>query len=317
MIWECYTRTWGHKVSSIQELSLWCFCLLSILVENEVNLEAVQTTETGLGQVAICRTYLEFTLKKYKYMWFSKYIMSLGSMCIFTNLWVYLSFSLRSLLGCTRSCSQLYSIEFFTIFRPLKLLPFLRLLEDICGCFSLPWPIFLILFFFFFSVFILLHYLVTISIFPLPWCESWTVKKAERRRVDAFELWCWRRLLRVPWTARRSYQFILKDISPGISLEGMTKAETPVLWPPHVTSWLIGKDSDAGRDGGQEEKGTTEDEMAGWHHWLDGRESGWTPGVGDGQGGLACFDSWGQKESDRTERLIWSDLILVPASTLK
>ena len=87
------------------------------------------------------------------------------------------------------------------------------------------------------------------------------------------------------------------------------KAETPVLWPSHGKSWLIGKDSDAGRDWGQEEKGTTEDEMAGWHHWLDRRESGWTPGIGDGQGGLACCDSWGRKESDTTERLIWSDLI--------
>ena len=73
------------------------------------------------------------------------------------------------------------------------------------------------------------------------------------------------------------------------------KAETPVLWPPHAKSWLIGKDSDAGRDWGQEETGTTEDEMAGWHHWLDGRESGWTLGVGDGQGGLACCDSWGRR----------------------
>jgi len=87
------------------------------------------------------------------------------------------------------------------------------------------------------------------------------------------------------------------------------KAETPILRPPYAKSWLIGKDSDAGRDWGQEEKGTTEDEMAGWHHWLDGRESGWTLEVGDGQGGLACCDSWGHKESDTTERLIWSDLI--------
>ena len=86
------------------------------------------------------------------------------------------------------------------------------------------------------------------------------------------------------------------------------KAETPVLWPPHVKSWLIGKDSDAGRDWGQEEKGTTEDEMSGWHHWLDGRESEWTPGVGDGQGGLACCDSWGRKESDTTEWLNWTEL---------
>ena len=86
------------------------------------------------------------------------------------------------------------------------------------------------------------------------------------------------------------------------------KAETPVLWPPHEKSWLIGKDSDAGRDWGQEEKGTAEDEMAGWRHWLDGRESGWTLGVGDGQGGLACCDSWDCKESDMTERLNWTEL---------
>ena len=85
------------------------------------------------------------------------------------------------------------------------------------------------------------------------------------------------------------------------------KAETPVLWPPHTKSWLTGKDSDAGRDWGQEEKGMTEDEMAGCHYWLDGCESGWTPGVGDGQGGLACCNSWGRKESDTTERLNWTE----------
>ena len=88
------------------------------------------------------------------------------------------------------------------------------------------------------------------------------------------------------------------------------KAETPVLWPLHAKTWLIGKDFDAKRYWGQE-KWTTEDEMAGWHHWLDGCESEWTPGVGDGQGGLVCCDSWGRKESDTTERLIWSDLIIV------
>jgi len=86
------------------------------------------------------------------------------------------------------------------------------------------------------------------------------------------------------------------------------EAETPVLWPPHAKSWLIGKDSDAGRVWGQDEKGATEDEMAGWHHLLDGCESGWTPGVGDGQGGLACCDSWGCKELDMTERLNWTEL---------
>ena len=77
------------------------------------------------------------------------------------------------------------------------------------------------------------------------------------------------------------------------------------------TSWLIGKDSDAGRDWGQKEKGITEDEMAGWHHWLAGPESEWTPGVGDGQGGLACCDSWGRKESDMTEQLNWTELTQV------
>ena len=85
----------------------------------------------------------------------------------------------------------------------------------------------------------------------------------------------------------------------GVHWKADAKAETPVLWPPHVKSWLIGKDPDAGRDWGQE-KGTTEDEMAGWHHQLDGHEFLWTPGVGDGQGGLACCSSWGHKESDVT-----------------
>ena len=86
------------------------------------------------------------------------------------------------------------------------------------------------------------------------------------------------------------------------------KAETPVLWPPHVKFWLIGKDSDAGRHWEQEEKGTTEDEMAGWYHRLGGREFEWTPGDGDGQGGLACCNSWGRKESDMTEWLNWTEM---------
>ena len=85
------------------------------------------------------------------------------------------------------------------------------------------------------------------------------------------------------------------------------KVETPILWPPHVNSWFIGKDSDVGRDWGQEEKGTTDDETAGWHHRLDGHEYEWTLGVGDGQGGLACCNSWGHKESDKTERLNWTE----------
>ena len=152
--------------------------------------------------------------------------------------------------------------------------------------------------------------LVKAMVFPVViyGCDSWTVKKAEHRRIDAFELWCWRRLLRVPWTARRSNQSILKT-NPGCSLEGlMLRLKLPILRPPHAKSWLIGKDSDAGRDWGQEEKGTTEDEMAGWHHWLDAHECGWTPGVGDAQGGLVCCDSWGHKELDTTERLNWTEL---------
>ena len=95
------------------------------------------------------------------------------------------------------------------------------------------------------------------------------------------------------------------------------EAATPILWPPDAKSWLTGKDPDAGRDWGQEEKGTTEDEMVGWHHWLDGRESGWTPGVGDGLGGLACCGSWGRKESDTAEWLKWTELNAMLVSVIQ
>ena len=139
-------------------------------------------------------------------------------------------------------------------------------------------------------------------------CESWTIKTPEHRRIDAFNLWCWRRLLRVPWTSRRSNQSILKEIGPGISLEGLMLKLKLQYFGHLMQSWLIGKDSDAGRDCGQEEKGRTEDETAGWHHWLDGCEFEWTPGVGDGQGGLACCNSWSHKESETTERLNWTEL---------
>ena len=104
-------------------------------------------------------------------------------------------------------------------------------------------------------------------------CESWTVKKAEHQRIGAFELWCWRRLLRVTSTARRANESILKEISPGCSLEGMMlKLKLQYFGHLMPKYCLIGKISDAGRDWGQEEEGTTEDEMAGWHHRLDGRE---------------------------------------------
>ena len=154
-------------------------------------------------------------------------------------------------------------------------------------------------------------HLVKAMVFPVVMygCESWTGKKAEHWRIDAFELWCWRRLLRVPWTAGRSNQSILKKISPGISLEGMM-IKLELQYFGHLMRRVdsLEKTLMLGRDCGQEEKGTTEDEMAGWHHWLDGRESEWTPGVGDGQGGLSCCDSWGCKESDMTERLNWTEL---------
>ena len=132
--------------------------------------------------------------------------------------------------------------------------------------------------------------LVKAMVFPVViyGCESWTIKKAEHQRIDTFELWCWRRLLRVPWTARRSNQSILKEISPGCSLEGLM-LKLKLQYFGHLVQR-------AGEDWGQEEKERTENEMAGWHHQLNGHGFGWTPGVGDGQGGLACYGSWARKE---------------------
>ena len=114
-----------------------------------------------------------------------------------------------------------------------------------------------------------------------------------------FNYWEWQNTLFFQLTTKEALFFNLH--------KNDAEAETPVLWPPHVKSWLIGKDSDAGRDWGQEEKRMTEDETAGWHHQFYGREFEWTPQVGDGQGGLACCDSWGHKESDTTERLNWTE----------
>ena len=121
-------------------------------------------------------------------------------------------------------------------------------------------------------------------------CESWTVNKAECWRIDAFELWCWRRLLRVPWTARRS---INPKGNQCWTFIGRTdaEAEAPILWPPDVKNWLTGKDPDAGQDWRQEEKGRTEDVMVGWRHWL-GQEFEQALGTGGGQGGLACCSPW-------------------------
>ena len=119
-------------------------------------------------------------------------------------------------------------------------------------------------------------HLVKAMVFPVVvyGCESWTVKKAERQRIDAFELWGWRRLLRVPWTARRSNQSILKQISPGCSLEGMM-LRLKLQYFGHLMRRVDSLEKTLMLGGrGQEEKGTTEDEMAGWHHRLDGHEFG-------------------------------------------
>ena len=154
-------------------------------------------------------------------------------------------------------------------------------------------------------------HLVKAMIFPVVMygCESWTVKKAECRRNDAFNLWCWRRLLRVPWTARRSSQSILKEISPGCSLEEMM-LKLKLQYFGHLMRRVDSVEkTDAGRDWGQEEKGMTEDEMVGMHHRLDGHEFGWTLVIGDGQGGLVCCGSWDCKESDTTEWLNWIEIL--------
>ena len=151
--------------------------------------------------------------------------------------------------------------------------------------------------------------LVKAMVFPVVMygCERWTVKKAERQRIDAFELWCWRRFLKVPWTARRSNLSILK-ISPGCSLEGLM-LKLKFQYFGHLMRRVdsLEKTLMLGGIGGNRRRGR-EDEMAGLHHWLDGHEFEWTPGVSDGQGGLAYCDSWGCKESDTTERLDWNEL---------
>ena len=154
-------------------------------------------------------------------------------------------------------------------------------------------------------------HLVKTMVFPVVMCgcESWTVKKAERWRIDAFELWCWRRLLRVPWTARRSNQSILKEISPGFSLEGMM-LKLKLQHFGHLMRRVdsLEKTLMLGGIGGRRRRGQ---QRMRWLDgiWLDGREFEWTPGDADGQGCLECCDSWGHKELDTTEWLICSDLI--------
>ena len=140
-------------------------------------------------------------------------------------------------------------------------------------------------------------------------CESWTVKKAEHRRIDAFELWCWRRLLRIPWTARRSNQSILKEISPGCSLEGMM-LKLKVQYFGHLMRRVdsLEKTLMLGRIGGRRRRGRQR------MRWLDSITDSMNVSLSElrelviGEGGLACWDSWGRKESDTTERLNWTEL---------
>ena len=141
--------------------------------------------------------------------------------------------------------------------------------------------------------------LVKAMVFPVVMygCESWAIKKVECQRIDAFELWFWRRLLWVLWTAWRANQSILVEISPIFSLEELdAEAEAPILWPPDLKYWLIGKDPDAGKDWRQEEQGMTKDQMVGWHHQLNGYEF-------EQALGAAKIQTW---LSDWTE-LNWSD----------
>ena len=128
-------------------------------------------------------------------------------------------------------------------------------------------------------------------------CESWTVKKAEWQRIDAFKLWCWRRLLKVPRTARTKIKRVNYKGNHLWILNERTEAEAeaPVFWSSDANRQLFGKDPDAEKDWGQKEKRASEDEMVGWHHWCNGHELGQTSGDGEGQGGLACFSPWGHR----------------------
>ena len=152
-------------------------------------------------------------------------------------------------------------------------------------------------------------HIVKAMVFPIVMygCESWTIKQAEHQRIDAFQLWCWRRLLRVPWTPKRSNQSILKEINPECSLEAWCwnwNSNILATWCKELTQW---KDPDAGKGWRQEEKEMTEDEMVGWHHWFDGHEFEQALGVGDGQGSLACCSPWDCKELDTAGWLNWTE----------
>ena len=160
-------------------------------------------------------------------------------------------------------------------------------------------------------------HLVKAMVFPgvMYRCGSWTVKNAECRRIDAFELWCWRRLLRVPWTTRRSNQSILKEISPGCSLEGrMLKLKLQYFGHVMQRADSFEKTLMLGKIEGRRRRGWQRMRWLDGHHRLYWHEFEWTLGVADGQGGLACCDSWGRKELDMTKRLNWTKLKSVNSS---
>ena len=155
-------------------------------------------------------------------------------------------------------------------------------------------------------------HLVKAMVFPVVMygCESWTIKKAECQRIDGFAVMLEKTLER-PLDYKEIQPVIPKGNHPWI-FTGRTdaEAETPILWPPDVKNWLIWKDPDAGNVWRREEKGMTEGEIVGWHHWFNGHEFEKIPGVGGSQGGLACCSPWGHKESDMTEQLNWTELNL-------
>ena len=143
-------------------------------------------------------------------------------------------------------------------------------------------------------------------------CESWTIKKAECQRIDAFELWCWRRLLRVPWTERRSNQSILNEISHKYSLEGlMLKLKLQYFGHLMWRTDSLGKTLMLGNTEGRRRRGCQRLRWLEWHHQLDGHEFEQAPGVGDGQGSLACCSPWGHQGSDTTEQLNWTESLLI------
>ena len=155
-------------------------------------------------------------------------------------------------------------------------------------------------------------HLVKAMVFPVVMygCESWTIKKAERQRIDAFELWCWRRLFETPLDCKEIQSVHPKGNQSWIVI-GRTdaEAEATILWSPDGKNWLLRKDPDSGKDWRQEETGTPENKMVGWHHQLDEHEFKQAPEDGDGQGSLVWCSPWGPKESDVTEWLNWTETV--------